>query len=853
MRIKLKDNKSIAFLDGSGGVNTNDVMRQVLEVEPETPLVTGESLWIVYAASEFTYTGEILFQEEAGIYKMPIPEGVLKVPGEWRMQLFVRLYSTTDPTKYITQLSSDIALFTVQEGLPVEDGQPINSATIGNLWNETKKNAETALNSAERAEAAYDRLINVDLPNNYVTVDTNQTISGNKTHTGINTFNGFTSINGVGIDADAIVKGSDRFKYPVKSGTLALTSDIPENIVTKDENGQIKVPLAPAQDDDAVSKKYVDDADNTKLNKVEPFANGTYAYIVSKDDRFGTTNGYTEISETDKISTIVKRKTNGCIETRTPYADIEAANKGYVDTAISDTQSQLAQTNQNVEDLYTILEQAQVVTVTTLEQAYTARETADGENIVDGVQTTVKKIQGKTVATENLIPYPYTETTKTANGVTFTVNSDGSITVNGTATSDADFMLLRGPIQGYSESYFLSGCPSGGSDTTYYISENFTASKDTGNGVVLNNLPSDQVWRIVIKSGTTVNNLVFRPMLNEGTEAKPYSKWFAGLKNVFFKEIVSTGKNLIPFPYYNKSGVVNGITYTVNSDGSIFVNGTATANSSFVLVSNISPIRLDKSKKYVLSGCPAGGGFESYRIFIQNTTYQQGYSDMGNGVPFTAEYTDYYIFIIIEEGVTVNNLVFRPMLNHGASALPYEPYISDTLSVATPIELPEYDVAFPETGETKRQSNTLTFDGTENWTANTNYTAFSLDLPSKGIAFTSICSPYRSPKITAWNQLKDYEAQNGELVLLIKDSTYSTVDEWKAHLAELAAAGNPLTITYKTAEATSETTPFNKSKYIAWKNGSETIEQGTEDNSEYGAENTVKQDYFTLTGGTTNV
>ena len=853
MRIKLKDNKSIAFLDGSGEINTNDVMRQVLEVEPETPLVTGESFWIVYAASEFTYTGEILFQEEAGIYKMPIPEGVLKVPGEWRMQLFVRLYSTTDPTKYITQLSSDIALFTVQEGLPVEDGQPINSATIGNLWNETKKNAETALNSAERAEAAYDRLINVDLPNNYVTVDTNQTISGNKTHTGINTFNGFTSINGVGIDADAIVKGSDRFKYPVKSGTLALTSDIPENIVTKDENGQIKVPLAPAQDDDAVSKKYVDDADNTKLNKVEPFANGTYAYIVSKDDRFGTTNGYTEISETDKISTIVKRKTNGCIETRTPYADIEAANKGYVDTAISDTQSQLAQTNQNVEDLYTILEQAQVVTVTTLEQAYTARETADGENIVDGVQTTVKKIQGKTVATENLIPYPYTETTKTANGVTFTVNSDGSITVNGTATSDADFMLLRGPIQGYSESYFLSGCPSGGSDTTYYISENFTASKDTGNGVVLNNLPSDQVWRIVIKSGTTVNNLVFRPMLNEGTEAKPYSKWFAGLKNVFFKEIVSTGKNLIPFPYYNKSGVVNGITYTVNSDGSIFVNGTATANSSFVLVSNISPIRLDKSKKYVLSGCPAGGGFESYRIFIQNTTYQQGYSDMGNGVPFTAEYTDYYIFIIIEEGVTVNNLVFRPMLNHGASALPYEPYISDTLSVATPIELPEYDVAFPETGETKRQSNTLTFDGTENWTANTNYTAFSLDLPSKGIAFTSICSPYRSPKITAWNQLKDYEAQNGELVLLIKDSTYSTVDEWKAHLAELAAAGNPLTITYKTAEATSETTPFNKSKYIAWKNGSETIEQGTEDNSEYGAENTVKQDYFTLTGGTTNV
>lgn len=55
------------------------------------------------------------------------------------------------------------------------------------------------------------------------------------------------------------------------------------------------------------------------------------------------------------------------------------------------------------------------------------------------------------------------------------------------------------------------------------------------------------------------------------------------------------------------------------------------------------------------------------------------------------------------------------MLNIGTSALPYEPYISDTLAVATPIELAEYDVAYPETGETKRQSKTVVFDGTEIW------------------------------------------------------------------------------------------------------------------------------------------
>ena len=701
------------------------------------------------------------------------------------------------------------------------------------------------------------------LPNKYVTVDTNQTISGNKTHTGINVFTGFTSISGIGIDADAIVKGSDRFKYPVKSGTLALTSDIPENIVTKDENGQIKVPLAPAQDDDAVSKKYVDDADNTKLNKVEPFANGTYAYIVSKDDRFGTTNGYTEISEKDKISTIAKRKTNGCIETRTPYADIEAANKGYVDTAISDTQSQLAQTNQNVEDLYTILEQAQVVTVTTLEQAYTTRETADGENIVDGIDTSVKEIRGKTVAPTNLIPLPYVEASKTENGVTFTINEfDGSVVLSGVSTSAVSFGLTSPTFYLPAGTYFFSLNSSKAlSDSTIFGVVNKVqngsfvgdVAADYGNGdffsVSASDVSSNSGYRLEIfirQSGVNCDGYIFYPMLNEGSSALPYKPYFKGLKNASFEKIVSTGRNLIPYPYADGTQTRAGVTFTVNSDGSIMVNGTATASLGYIIFEGNVPLL----GTFTLSGC-VGGSLSAY--YLQPYINGVGQNVQSNSA-VTYNWNGSLIFLrfFAKVGTTFNNFLLKPMLNYGNSALPYEPYISDTLSAENHIELPEYDIAYPETGKTKRQSKTVTFNGTEAWVINTNYTAFSLDLPSKGIAFTSICSPYSAPKITAWDQLKDYEAQNGVLVLLIKDSTYSTVDEWKAHLASLAEAGNPVTVTYKTVEATTEATPFNKSKYIAWKNGSETIEQGPTDNSEYGAEDAVKQDYFTLTGGTTN-
>lgn len=665
------------------------------------------------------------------------------------------------------------------------------------------------------------------LPNKYVTVDTNQTISGNKTHTGINTFNGFTSINGIGIDADAIVKGSDRFKYPVKSGTLALTSDIPENIVTTDTDQTI---------------------DGIKAF-TSPITVGGQTWRTSymKDSFVYTVDGYSyEVTYPEKSGLMALKS-----DIPTDYA----------------TQGQLAQTNQNVEDLYTILEQAQVVTVTTLEQAYTTRETADGENIVDGVQTTVKEIRGKTVATENLIPYPYEESTKTENGITFTVNSDGSITANGTTTVNPSiFNVAKISLNAgtYALRSFVNVANAG--ICQFYIDIPSEPNDRTGNGVTFT-LQDDIVNKnvnIIVNPNQTVNNLIFRPMLNAGTTAKPYSKGFAGLKNASFEKIVSTGRNLIPYPYAETTKTANGVTFTVNSDGSVTVNGTATARTVFFIVNINKFLRLSQGVSYRVSGCPAGGGDNTFSLTVQDITYSQTFNDVGNGESGVTRFTDYYAFITIFADYTANNLIFRPMLNIGTTALPYEPYISDTLSAETPIELAEYDVVYPETGETKRQSNTLTFDGTEEWYLTGNaennfynyryYAPISVEAPKTKVP--CICNKY-DYKLSVENDMGN---DIGILVIrgyvyirLGSNSTIKNTAEWKAHLAELAAAGNPVTVTYKTAESTTEATPFNKSKYIAWKNGSETIEQGPTDNSEYGAENTVKQDYFTLTGGTTNV
>ena len=57
-----------------------------------------------------------------------------------------------------------------------------------------------------------------------------------------------------------------------------------------------------------------------------------------------------------------------------------------------------------------------------------------------------------------------TATTQTINGVTFTVNSDGTINANGTATADTIFVLnsdIRSDISS-GTSIIVNGCPSGG-------------------------------------------------------------------------------------------------------------------------------------------------------------------------------------------------------------------------------------------------------------------------------------------------------------------------------------------------------------------------------------------------------
>lgn len=149
--------------------------------------------------------------------------------------------------------------------------------------------------------------------------------------------------------------------------------------------------------------------------------------------------------------------------------------------------------------------------------------------------TAVKvKVLGK-----NLITFPYTcdgytygvGDTYTHNGITFTVNADRSITANGTAGDENidgaifTFFDAAGTCLANENNQInvtLSGCPSGGSSSTYYLTQRNYGWRDFGNGVTFKTGKYSYYYAIIIPCGMTVENLVFKPQLELGTKVTEY-------------------------------------------------------------------------------------------------------------------------------------------------------------------------------------------------------------------------------------------------------------------------------------------------------------------------------------------
>lgn len=165
------------------------------------------------------------------------------------------------------------------------------------------------------------------------------------------------------------------------------------------------------------------------------------------------------------------------------------------------------------------------------------------------------------LASKNLIPYPYVNQPTTITGITFTYNSDGTVTADGTATSNVYNWIIpsQSGISFAAGEYTMSGCPSGGSTTTYYLSDG-NSLNDTGNGSrTTYQTDGKRGVCICILKDTTVSNLVFKPQIEKGLVTSPiYSPYILN-----FSEISATrcGKNLFDISSVVGFQTIRDLTY----------------------------------------------------------------------------------------------------------------------------------------------------------------------------------------------------------------------------------------------------------------------------------------------------
>ena len=250
--------------------------------------------------------------------------------------------------------------------------------------------------------------------------------------------------------------------------------------------------------------------------------------------------------------------------------------------------------------------------------------------------------------------------TSSSTNITVPVNSKHTITV---VLSDKTYFYFDGVYAGQSNTVLST-------DDYFTFFNNRFSSKtyDSYEGTLPFNYTSEGGklvdWRIDGSDENTIinetNNLPINITTNNTQNASDFT--------IYGND--SIGKNLLK----NTGTTIerNGVTFTKNADGTVVVNGTSTSNGCIFFVGNVT---LEPDKTYIYNGCPAGGGDQTtYCLYFGGRGAD--WADFGEGktLPAVTESTTLSSRIVVYNGITVENLVFKPMIRPANTSSTFEPY-----------------------------------------------------------------------------------------------------------------------------------------------------------------------------------
>ena len=492
----------------------------------------------------------------------------------------------------------------------------------------------------------------------------------------------------------------------------------------------------------------------------------------------------------------------------------------------TETDELLEEKDEQIEEL-----QSEVDSLSTIFNAFPT-ESGEGESLTldDTAEVKFKKfdLKGNTSQTtysgKNLLPN--NGITETKNGITFTKNEDNTITLNGTATADTyanvwyseTNNLINDTNQVYTMSIGLSNSNVGlaiferinnnWSNIKYAYAETSTYTP-SGN-------QTGQLFRVIVKNGAVLNNVIVKPMLVKGTTVGEYEPYVGGTPspnpsypqpiNVVSgdNEIVINSKNQLET--YNISGTFNGVSYTLQ-DGVLTLNGTCTSTNG---LAGLGIFRQSKGINYKWTYVYESGSCTDYGGGLYMGATPTSISSAGYGAGFRTnqsrtvdtfnnnEEHTYYLYMAMNNNSTYTNYKIKPLIVQGDEySYDFEPYQGNTYNIDLPegmelCKIGTYQDYFYKDSDKwylHKANLKATFNGTETgWSTRTtggSWVLYELSVSSYGFYNTTTldlgyCNQYISKQ--SLNTNNSFRIQSGSM-LSVRNDTIGSLDNFKNSLS----------------------------------------------------------------------
>lgn len=305
----------------------------------------------------------------------------------------------------------------------------------------------------------------------------------------------------------------------------------------------------------------------------------------------------------------------------------------------------------------------------------------------------------------------------------------------------------------------------------------------------------------------------------EMREYEPYGKYKV--------PIISRGKNLISYPYEHSNRTVNGVTFSVNADKSINIQGTATATTFFRLMYGV---RLMIKQDSVISVEGLDGNAELVADLNDNRSIYLTKNATSSKIPAGSVLKSVQLYAM--GGHTVNATNVKVQLEEGSSATEYEEYkepIATNIYLDEPLrKVGDYaDYIDFKNRQVVRRVGVIEFNGVGEYTNGGYWGRFTSSISENACTYYCANSDhfgvYKNSTIVGGNLLSNYftyqdiGASSSDTFIgkcfinPVSNPPYiscrvpfTSLDAWLTHLKELKANGNPVVMYYKMVTAKTE-------------------------------------------------